>query len=150
MKNLWRDKKDIGMLIGFVAAFIAVLIALLTVGVGIMGLVVGPFVGIGHGILEVVDSNVDLVDWYNHGARIADSPAGACSVVGVSNDVVGNIFCNSINLSASNAIEYWNQAMAYRSARLGLLVVLAALFLLGIRVLAIKLTEPASQQTKSA
>ncbi len=150
MKNLWRDKKDIAVLIGIVAGFIVLFIALLTVGVGIMGLVVGPFVGIGHGILVVVDSNVDLVDWYNHGARIADSPAGTCSVVQVGNDRSGDIFCNSINLSASHAIEFWNQAMVDRSTRLGLLVVLVALILLGIRVLAIKLTEPAPQQTKSA
>jgi hypothetical protein len=114
MKNL-MEKVAVG---GILAAVFAVVLVIAGIVMAAGGLVLGPFIGIGQGLVAVANSNADLKVWYDNGAHL-DLP-GDC--MGTTNDPFGNLLENSCQAGAKEGIEFWNEMMSYRATRLALMV----------------------------
>jgi hypothetical protein len=113
MKSL-MEKAAVG---GMLVAVLAVVLVIAGIVMAAGGLVLGPFIGIGQGIIAVANSNTNLEVWYNSGAHL-DLPADCA---GTTNDVFGNLIENSCQVGAKEGIEFWNEMMSHRAARLALL-----------------------------
>jgi hypothetical protein len=116
MKSL-MEKAVVG---GIVVAILAVVLVIAGIAMGAFGLVLGPFIGIGQGIIAVANSNADLKVWYDNGAHL-DLP-GDC--MGATNDPFGNLLENSCQAGAKEGIDFWNEMMSYRAMRLALMVLI--------------------------
>jgi len=122
-----------------VAGVIAALLAALFAAMAIFGLLAGPLFGIAHGVLAVANSTVNLADWYNQGAQIALT--GNCLDMG--DDALGNLFNNTCQIGEVQGIEFWNEAMSYRAARIVLPYALGALCTLVVGIATVRFTRGA-------
>jgi hypothetical protein len=102
---------------GILGAFIAVGAVLAGILIAACLLVLGPFIGIGEGIIAVANSNANLEVWYNNGAHL-DLPSNCA---GTTNEIFGNLLENACQVGAKEGIEFWNEMMSNRAARLALL-----------------------------
>lgn len=130
---------------GIAAALLALLLGIIVVagavGGALLGFILGPFIGIVEGVLAVANSNVNLTDWYNHGAQITTMD----SCVDPGSDIVTNIFGKACHVGAAQGVEYWNQALSYRAVRIVLPYALGALCTLAIGVATARIAQKLKQ-----